>query len=224
MARFKDREKALILRKQELSYSQINKILKVSKGTLSYWLHEFPLPEEKIKELQQQGWKKGEAAIERFRNTMRQKREKRLKEIYETQKKIILPLNDREFFIAGLFLYWGEGTKCRRDGLSVSNSDPSVIKFFIRWLNKNLSVPRKKMRVGLHLYNDMDINKEMEFWSRTLKIPLSQFIRPYIKKTSSERINHKGGFGHGTCNVRINSVPLAEKIFMTLKAITDYYQ
>jgi len=224
MARFKDHEKALALRKQEMSYSQIKKILGVSKSTLSDWLHRFPLSEEKIRELQQQVWKKSEAAIERFRNTMRQKREKRLKEIYETQKKTILPLNNREFFTAGLFLYWGEGTKCRRDGLSISNTDPSVIKFFIRWLSKNLGVPRNKLRVGLHLYNDMNINKEMEFWSRALKIPLSQFIRPYIKKTSSERINHKGGFGHGTCNVRINSVPLAEKIFMTLKAITDYYQ
>jgi len=224
MARFKDHEKALALRKQEMSYSQIKKILGVSKSTLSDWLHRFPLSEEKIRELQQQGWKKSEASIERFRNTMRQKREKRLKEIYETQKKTILPLNNREFFTAGLFLYWGEGTKCRRDGLSISNTDPSVIKFFIRWLSKNLGVPRNKLRVGLHLYNDMNINKEMEFWSRALKIPLSQFIRPYIKKTSSERINHKGGFGHGTCNVRINSVPLAEKIFMTLKAITDYYQ
>ena len=80
------------------------------------------------------------------------------------------------------------------------------------------------MRVYLHLYNDMDINKELEYWSRTLKIPLTQFRRPYIKKTSSARINHKGGFGHGTCNVRINSVPLAEKIFMGLKVISNRYQ
>jgi len=224
MARLKDREKALALRKQEMSYSQIKKILKVSKSTLSLWLRNYPLPEEKIKELQKKGWERSERAIERFRNTMKQKREGRLKEIYETQKKTILPLNEREFFIAGLLLYWGEGTKCRRDGLSISNSDPSVIKFFIRWLNESLGIPKRKIRVGLHLYKDMDVNKEMEFWSRTLKIPLLQFIRPYIKKTSSERINHKGGFGHGTCNVRINSVPIAEKIFMTLKAITDNYQ
>lgn len=225
MAKSKEREKALALRKEkQMSYGQIKKFLKVSKGTLSLWLKNYPLSEEKIKELQKKGWKKSEAAIERFRNVMRRKKERRLKEIYETQKKTILPLSDRELFIAGLLLYWGEGTKCRRDGLSVSNSDPSVIKFFIRWLNKSLNVPRKKLRVGLHLYNDMNINKEMEFWSKILKIPLSQFIRPYIKKTSSKRINHKGGFGHGTCNVRINSVPLAEKIFMTLKAITNYYR
>ena len=53
MARFKDHEKALALRKQEISYSQIKKILGVSKSTLSDWLHKFPLSEEKIRELQQ---------------------------------------------------------------------------------------------------------------------------------------------------------------------------
>lgn len=225
MARIKDREKALELRiKQELSYSQIKKILKVSKSTLSLWLRDYPLSEKKINELQQQGWKKGEAGIERFRNTMKRKREKRLKEIYERQKKTILPLNNQGLFIAGLFLYWGEGAKSKRTGLSISNTDPSVIKFFIYWLDKSLSVPKKKIKIYLHLYSDMKIGKEMEFWSKILKIPLIQFGRPYIKKNSSKRINHKGGFGHGTCNVRINSVPLAEKIFMSIKAISDHYQ
>ena len=225
MARLKDREKALFLRKQkEMSYSQIKKILRVSKSTLSYWLRDYPLSEQRIKELQKIGMPRSEQAIEKFRETMKQKRGKRLAEIYKTQKKLILPLSNREFFISGLLLYWGEGTKSRRDILSISNSDPSVIQFFIHWLNKSLNVSKEKMRVRLHLYNDMNINKEMEFWSRVLKIPLSQFGRPYIKESSSERINHKGGFGHGTCNVTINSVLLAEKVFMSIKTISDHYQ
>lgn len=224
MARLKDREKALALRKQEMSYSQIKKILGISKSTLSYWLRDYPLSEQRIKELKRIGARRNEQAIEKYRETMRQKREKRLTEIYQIQKKLILPLNNREFFIAGLLLYWGEGTKCRRDGLSISNSDPSVIRFFIYWLKKSLAIPKKKIRILLHLYNDMNINNELNYWSKILRIPLRQFNRSYIKKTPSARINHKGGFGHGTCNARINSVPLAEKIFMSLKVISNKYQ
>ncbi len=220
MARLKDHEEALILRKREMSYSQIKEILKVSKSTLSLWLGNYPLSKERIRELR--GW--NERRIEKFRETMRQKREERLKEIYETQKKFLLPLKDRELFVLGLGLYWGEGTKFRMDRLSISNNDPSVVNFFIHWLNKSLNVPKKKIRILLHLYNNMNIKKEMKFWSNMLKIPLAQFNRPYIKKTSSNRINHKGGFGHGTCNARINSVPLAEKIFMSLKVISNKYQ
>jgi predicted transcriptional regulator len=219
MARLKDREKALALRKEQMSYSQIKKILGISKSTLSEWLKNYPLSKERIKELRDCN----EQRIERFRETMRKKRERRLGEVYESQKKIVLPLSDREFFFAGLMLYWGEGTKYRMTGLSVSNTDPSIIRFFIYWLEKSLFVPKIKMRVQLHLYNDMDAKKEIKYWSELIEIPISQFTRPYIKNTSLSRINHKGGFGHGTCNVKIGSVALSEKIMMSLKAISDYY-
>jgi len=43
MARFQDKEKALALRKQEMSYSQIKSILGISKSTLSSWLRDYPL-------------------------------------------------------------------------------------------------------------------------------------------------------------------------------------
>ncbi len=223
MARLKDREKAIALRKKEMSYSQIKKTLKVSKSTLSYWLRDYPLSGEKIKELQRKGWKKSEASRERFRVTMRKRKEKRLKETYKIQKKSILPLKNRGFFMGGLFLYWGEGAKSTMTELSISNSDPSVIKFFITWLIKSLKVPKEKLRVQLHLYKDMDVKKEIQFWSKTLNVPLSQFYNPYIKKSSSKRINHKGGFGHGTCNVRIGDARLSEKILMAIKVISDEY-
>lgn len=219
MARIEDREKALALRKQEKSYSQIKKILGVSKSTLSYWLRDYPLSKERIRELRD--W--NEQRIERFRETMRKKIEDRLQKTYEIEKGIILPLNKREFYLMGLLLYWGEGTKSQRHTLSVSNTDPAVIKFFIRWLNKCLSVPKEKMTIRLHLYNDMDINKEIKYWSEELNASLSQFGRPYIKKTSSKKINHKGTFGHGTCNVRVCNVPLKEKVLMGMKVISDRY-
>lgn len=107
--------------------------------------------------------------------------------------------------------------------LSISNTDPSIVKFFIYWLNRTLQVPQDRIRATLHLYNDMDVKKEIEFWSTALNLPLSQFTRPYIKKTSIKRINHKGGFGHGTCEARLNNITLGEKVLMGLKAISDQY-
>jgi len=220
MAKTKKREEAIALReKEQMSYSQIKKALKVSKSTLSLWLRDYPLSQERIKSLQ-----KNEAVIEKIRNTKKQKREKRLKDIYEIQKKEILPLSNRELFIAGLLLYWGEGTKNPQNSPSISNSDPSVINFFMQWLDESLNIPKEKIKIYLHLYNDMDINKELKYWSEELKVPLNQFRRPYIKKTSSNRINHKGGFGHGTCNLIFGNVSLAEKILMSIKAISEQYQ
>ena len=219
MARFKDREHALKLRKRGKSYSQIKKILKISKSTLSLWLRNYPLSKQRIRELRD--W--NEQRIERCRETKRKKKEKRLMDFYRHQKKIIFPFNKREFFLMGLFLYWGEGSKSQTTRLSVSNTDPAIIEFFIQWLTKSLFVPKEKIKIQLHLYKDMDIDRETKFWSKTLGISINQFTKPYIKESSSLRINHKGGFGHGTCNVRVGGARLAEKIHMAIKAIADRY-
>jgi DNA-binding transcriptional MerR regulator len=219
MARLEEREKALSLRKQGMSYSQIKKILKLSKSTLSIWLKNYPLSKQRIRELRD--W--NEQRIERYRETMKRKKERRLEEIYKTQKRDIRPLNKKEFFIAGLMLYWGEGTKSRTNSLGISNSDPAVIRFFIYWITEILLIPKNKIKIQLHLYNDMDVSKETKYWSSSLKIPRKQFNLPYIKKTPSKRINHKGSFGHGTCQVRAGNTLVAEKVFMSIKVISDRY-
>ncbi len=217
MTRLTDKQKALDLRKQEMSYSQIREKLGVSKSTLSNWLKDYPLSKQRIAILRD----KNEHRIERYRETMQKKHTARLKKIYEEEKKNLLPLNDREIFIFGLGLYWGEGTKRQMRELTISNTDPNLIKFFIYWLEKNLKVSREKVKIQLHLYHDMNIDEEMIYWSKVLEIPISQFNHPYVKKTSTININHKRGFGHGTCNASINGVPLAEKILMGIKAIAD---
>lgn len=219
MTRFEVQKKALELRKQGMSYSQIKKILMVSKSTLSSWLKNYPLSKERITELRD----KNEIRIERFRETMRNKKEARLKNIYDQQKFLLLPFSKREIFIAGLFLYWGEGSKHRLSSLAISNTDHAVIKFFIQWLNLCFAIPKNIIKIDLHLYGDMDVKKEITYWSKKLNISTSQFSHPYIKKTSSTDINHKGSFGHGTCNARIGNARLSEKVLMGIKTIADQY-
>lgn len=220
MARFRDREKALALRKEGKSYSQIKKILNVSKSTLSNWLKEYPLSKERIRVLRDVN----EQRIERYRETMRKKREGRWEQYYQKQKSIIFPITSRDLYIAGLFLYWGEGLKRMDAKLSVSNTDPSVIFFFMEWCMKSLQVPPEKFRVYLHIYQDMDAQKEMQYWSRTLALPKSQFGKPYIKKTTQSGISHKGSFGHGTCNVSVGGARMAEEVLMGIKALADAYK
>jgi hypothetical protein len=60
-------------------------------------------------------------------------------------------------------LYWGEGTKAQPSRLSISNTDPSIIKFFIVWTKESLKIPETKLRIHLHLYRDMDIKKQFSF-------------------------------------------------------------
>jgi DNA-binding transcriptional MerR regulator len=219
MARYKDREEALRLRKLGNSYSQIKKLLNVGKGTLSAWLRDYPLTKDRIRELRD--W--NEQRIERYRETRRQKREAVLKLVYQQGRKELLPLSQRDLFIAGLFLYWGEGLKRTNAYVWMSNTDPAAIKFFIHWLTEIFGISRGKIRIYLHLYQDMNPKKYMTYWSETLNIPLSQFQKPHIKKSSQLRITYRGGFGYGTCNAFVGDAKLSKRILMALKVVSDKY-
>ena len=214
------RELALTLRKEKnMSYSQIKEILNVGKGSLSLWLKDYPLSRERINELRGNNEKR----IERYRETRRKTKEIRLQKYYLEQKKRIFPLSKRDIFIAGLFLYWGEGSKAKATELFVSNTNPAVINFFIQWMETIFEIPRNKLKFRMHFYEDMDPKKQTAFWAKILNVSETQFSKPYIKKTSSLRINEKGSFGHGTCNAGIWDARLHEQVLMALETITDIY-
>jgi hypothetical protein len=220
MSKLELKQKVLELRKQGKSYSQIRQELKVSKGSLSLWLKDFPLSSERIKQLRDFS----EVRIEKYSRTMLAKREARLGEFYNQEKAKHLPLSKRELFIAGLFLYWGEGMKNIKYPLGLYNANPQLVKFGLLWYKNSLSIPADKIKVYLHLYSDMNIVEEMRFWSKELKVPFSRFAKPQIKKSQKSKIKYKGTFGHGTCGLLVNDVRLKERVMAALKAIADYYE
>lgn len=219
MAKNDLRQSALRMRKRGLSYSEIRAHVPVSKSTLSGWLHELPLTRSRINELRGNS----PVRIEKFRSTMQKKRSARHSVVYEHAAAKIGRLTKRELYIAGLFLYWAEGTKASRDRVLFTNTDPAMIRFCIAWLNE-LGIPHGRLRVYLHLYSDMNIKKEIAFWARTLGLPESAFRKPYIKpSTRVGAHSYKGRFNHGTCNVYIGSRDAYEEVLMGLTYIRSLY-
>ncbi len=214
------RQKAIELRKQGKTYGQIKSELGISKSTLSDWLSGYSLSEKQLGLLQKSKKFSRQLAVEKIRLTKQKKHDKRLNDTYQNELKRWRCLTQRELELAGIFLYWGEGAKLINGPISLNNTDPAVLKFTLYWLRKALKIPKNKIEVFLHLYNDMDIKKEMNYWSRELKMPLNQFAKPYIKNSSRINIIHKG-FGHGTCGLRVSSILKKEKIMMAIKAIAD---
>ena len=100
MAKRELKNKALELRTQGMSYSQIKERIPVAKSTLSVWLKDYPLSEERIRELRSGN----ERQIERCRQTKARKKQDELDCVYRNVSKEIDSLNKREMFIAGLFI------------------------------------------------------------------------------------------------------------------------
>jgi len=211
-------QRALALRKEGKSYMQIRELLDVSKGTLSIWLRDYPLSETRLRELRD--W--NERRIEKYRKTRQKTRERLLESIYKSEKTHILPLLKRDLFVGGLFLYWGEGSKSRMTELRMANTDPGVIKAFIKWLIL-LGIKRSKIKIRLYLYRDMNIREELLFWKNELSISPKQFLRPHIKKGLQRDITYKSGFKHGTCNAIVGDAMLSKQTLMGLQVLRDYF-
>jgi hypothetical protein len=220
MTRVTDRQRAIELRKKGRTYSEIKQELNIPKSTLSGWLSKFPLTAEQIINITKSSKINKFLGIEKTRITKQRRREERLGIIYEAERKRWQSLTKRELELAGLFLYWGEGKKNLKSALAINNTDPQVVKFALLWIIKALKVPKNKIKIELHLYSDMDTVGEISFWAKTLNVPIAQFYKPYIKKSTRASIDHKG-FGHGTCGIVVNDVRLKEKVMMGIRAITE---
>lgn len=217
MARHRDKTTALAMRKKGMSYSEIKEKLGVSKSTLSYWLSDLPLSKQRINELRAYSQKR----IERYRNTMREKREGRWRLVYKKAEIDLGQLSQREMLVAGFFLYWAEGGKTRKSGITLTNTDPSMIRFYLNWL-RMLKVDKAKIKVRLHLYSDMDVQEATAFWSKTLKLEESHFVKPHIKKTLKSNISYRG-FGQGTCNIIVDNRDISEYVLQGLKYISSKF-
>ena len=216
MARRIDKEKALQLRKEGLSYSQIKDKLGMSKSTLSGWLSDIPLTKNQIGALQH-----SQVVIEKIRQTKLKKRNSRLDEVYKRSVTEIGELSEREFLIAGYFLYWAEGGKTTPYTITLSNTDPNMVRAYIKWLAL-INVPRVKIIIRLHLYSDMRIDDEIEYWHKVARLPMSSFRKPYLKKSKLSELTHISR-GHGTCNVIVQNRDIAERVHQSLKYIRELY-
>jgi len=217
MARFEDRKKAIELRLAGQTYSSIRDTLNVNKSTLSDWLKNTPLSPRQIEKINRDTIAH---RVETYIKNTQARRERIFQGYCSNQKKKLLPLSNRELLIAGLFLYLGEGSKSRRSLIQITNSDPSIIKFSLFWVTQILGINRDKLRAQLHLYKDMDIENEISFWLKTTGLKRKQIIKPYIKKSTSLKINHPS-FGHGTCSLYTCNAIIKDEIMAGIRVILD---
>ena len=218
------REQAIELRiNQKLGYKVIAEQVKVSKGTLSRWLEDLPLSEERILELRRAGWSKGEAKRERFRQTMRAKRDKREQEIYLAQKKKFSKISDSALFIAGLMLYAAEGDKKAKADIAFTNTDPILVLFFVRWIVRFLGFPKERLRIQLHLYENMNVGAEERFWIRQLGISKKQLWKSQVRALRPKSFSYRDTSRHGTCKLYVGSVPKKAEVKLSIRAFFDTY-
>lgn len=193
MAKFEKRLEARKLRRGGWSINVIAKHLGVSKASASVWCRDVELTlkqKELLLHKNYAGRMKGAAANKR-------KKEERILFHKENGRTIMGKLTERELLIAGVTLYWGEGNKKSKIGLT--NSDPTLIKFAQRWFRAALGVRQEDFMPRLFINNihKKRVKLVLQFWSNLLQLPLEQFGKPVLLKKNPKKVyeNYDNYFG-----------------------------
>jgi hypothetical protein len=193
------RAKARELRTQGMDYDEIVAALGVSKSSVSLWVRDLPLPEHLRYDTVKQ---RREAGLARYWVQERQQREAARIAVRVAAANEVGHLTDREILTAGAIAYWCEGAKNkpqrRSDRIDFINSDPLMIKFFLRFLETAGVAPdRLVFRISIH--ETADLAAAEHFWLETIGIQNAQFSRPLIKRHKPRTVRKNTGADYHGC-------------------------
>lgn len=206
------KEAAQRLRRSGASYGEISKKIGVAKSTLSYWLKDVLLNAHARKRL----YTKQIEVLSRGPKSQKERRAREIEQILkEAKTEIQFPLSNQTLLLMGAALYWGEGGKGKM--AHITNSDPHLILFAVRWIEAVFKIPSVQLKAYLNIYPQQEELKLKRFWSDLTKIPLENFCKSYVKPLSK---NYKtNNLYYGTIRIYIpKSSNLRHRIFGWIQA------
>jgi len=213
-----ERQKARELRRREgLPIKMIARQLNVAPSSVSVWVRDIALTPE-----QQETLRMMNPAYNRQLSGRTVLVERRRAERLAAQNEGRRLAKDGEpLHAAGCMLYWAEGAKSR-NVVRFSNSDPEMVRLFVRFLRTYFDVADEHVRVTCYLFADhVERQKEVEqFWLDTLELPRSSLcksiVNVYSKHSQKKRRNK---LPYGTCRVAVSRTAVVQSIY---GAIQEY--
>ena len=179
-----EREQARLLRAEGRTLAEIAARLGVSKSSVSLWVRDVdfePVP-------------RVTSARRREPNALQRRKQAEIERLVEEGSVRVGQLSEREFLMAGVALYAGEGSK--GDGeVRFVNSDPRMVAFFCAWMRYFFEVDESRLRVRLYLHEGLDLAAATAHWSMLTRIPEVQFTKPYraVPDPSIRHAKHVNG-------------------------------
>lgn len=198
MSKVKEKQQALIMRRNGESIKEIAKALGVSKGSVSLWCQEIELTIQQKRRLKEKQIQAGAYGREIGAKSNKKKRLNAIEAYKFNGLKNIGTLSDRDLLLLGIGLYWGEGIKSRSGMAAIVNSDPDIIKLSHRWFRKCFQVHDSEFRpyVYVSAHHHDRANDIVKFWSTELRIKVEYFKIILLKNRPKKRYeNHDNYYG-----------------------------
>lgn len=211
-----EKQTALALRAQGLSYNDILKETGVSKSTLSLWLRDIPLTNEQIAQLEN----KISAGREKFSRNERKRRDIRWGDYHlEAEEEYeLLSLNPQ--FMFGLALYIGEGSKTNQNGLCLSNCDPRVIRKGLEFF-RAIGIPARSMRCAIHLHPGLCVNTAERYWQGVTGLASTNFQKTTVALSQASTSRKGNVQEYGTCHIKASHTKIRQKLSRWMELVLD---
>ena len=185
-----EKDQAIKLRREGLSYREILARIPVAKSTLSLWLRSVHLAKQQKQRLTE----KRLAAVYRGAEAKRRQRIELTKVIKNAAIKDIKKITKRELWLMGIMLYWAEGSKEKSyrapsAGVIFSNSDPAMISLYLRWIQEILKIPNEDIIFAIYIHENCKerVPQAKQYWSQVTGFGRENFERVYFKKNCSRK-------------------------------------
>lgn len=192
-----DKASALQLRRNNKSYNEISRELNIPKSTLSGWFANDGDSRKVKRRLSDKRSANVAARIKKFVEGNKKRwsawRENARNEAKRTFPKIC----SDPLFIAGLMLYWAEGDNQKKTPFRFTNTNPKMIALYAKFLKKILKIPSQRIRPTAILYPDLNEKECVDFWSKVVGVPPTQFYKTQFIKGR----HPKKRLSHGICTI-----------------------
>jgi hypothetical protein len=68
----------------------------------------------------------------------------------------------------GLGLYWGEGNKRSKHSIRLGNTDPALIRWFMKFMMDRFGIKKDEFRLQLQIFTDIDPERALRYWIQEL--------------------------------------------------------
>jgi len=203
-----------------MSVREIAAAVGVSRGTASLWLRDVPLTSA-----QRQALMERNPAYNGILNGSKEKaararaRRARWQEVGRRRARA----NDPQY-LAGCALYWAEGSK-KRNQLQFTNSDPEMIRLFVRWLRDHFNVGDARICVSCNIFAD-HVARQLEvedFWLGVADVPRTSLrktiVNVYSRHSRRKRTNM---LPYGTCRIAVHRTEIVQTIFGSIQEMGGF--
>lgn len=190
MTKVREKLEAIRLRKEGFSYTEILRKVPVRKSTLSVWLRDIGLAKRHI----QRFTEKRRLAQMKARESWRRYRINKQERIIKEAKGEIKNLTNKDLWLAGVLLYWAEGTKQKAthvsQRVSFGNSDPNMVILFSKWLKRFCDIESERIIYSIYIHRTGNVEKAKKFWNSILNTSIENvYFKKHNPKTNRKNIN-----------------------------------